>query len=64
MAEGIRNMDKETLRLAMRASRDAFHFDEDNAYWKRAIELYRATGNRFDADCTGCRKRLVEWLEA
>lgn len=63
MAEPIKEMDKATLYLAMRASRDALTFNEDNAYWKRAIELYRATGNKFDSDCTGCRRRLVEWLE-
>jgi hypothetical protein len=60
--ESIKEMDRETLKLAMRAAR--IHvFDEDNAYWARAIDLYKATGNKFDADCTGCRRRLVEWLE-
>lgn len=56
-------MDKESLWLFMKASREAYRFDENSKAWKRAIELYRETGNKFDADCTGCRIRLIEWLE-
>lgn len=62
MAE-IKDMTREELRNHLKASRQFHYFDEDNEFWKRAIKLYEATGNKFDADCTGCRRRLVEWLE-
>lgn len=62
MAE-VKNMTREELRDHMRASRAVRVFDEDLPEWSRAIELYKATGNKFDPDCTGCRRRLVEWLE-
>lgn len=60
----ITDMDKSELVLYMKASREIYRFDEDGKAWQRAIKLYRETGNKFDADCTGCRKRLVEWLES
>lgn len=59
----VAEMNREQLRDHMRASREVRIFDEYKPEWKRAIDLYRETGNKFDADCSGCRKRLVEWLE-
>lgn len=59
----IPEMDKEQLINHMKASRELYRFDEDLHSWKRAISLYKqATGMKFDADCSGCRRRLVEWL--
>lgn len=64
MAESIKEMNKDSLLLFMKASRELYHFDDSLKSWQRAIELYRATGNKFDSDCSGCRRRLIEWLEA
>jgi len=64
MAESIKEMDKDSLWLYMKANREAYRFDDDSAAWRRAIDLYRATGNKFDSDCTGCRRRLIEWMES
>lgn len=64
MAESIKEMNKAGLLLYMKASRELYHFDDNLKSWQRAIELYRATGNKFDSECSGCRRRLIEWLEA
>lgn len=57
-------MDKTELVLYMKASRELYKFNDDLKSWQRAIKLYEATGNKFDSDCTGCRRRLIEWLES
>lgn len=63
MAE-VKDMEREELNAHMKAHRVLREFDEDRPEWQRAIELYKQqTGMKFDPDCTGCRKRLVEWLE-
>jgi hypothetical protein len=57
-------MEKAELVLYMKASRELYKFNDELKSWQRAIKLYEATGNKFDADCTGCRRRLIEWLES
>lgn len=64
METKITDMDKTELVLYMRASREILRFDDELKSWSRAIKLYEATGNKFDSDCTGCRRRLMEWLNA
>ena len=64
MEAKVNEMQKAELLTYMKASREYIRFDDELKSWKRAIELYKATGNKFDSECTGCRKRLVEWLES
>lgn len=62
MQKKISEMNKAELYDFMKASREIHRFDYDLPSWKRAAQLYRETGNKFDEDCTGCRSRLLEWL--
>jgi len=63
MAEKKPKLNKESWVAYMKAAREIHRFKDESMAWKRAIELYRATGNKFDSDCSGCRKRLAEWME-
>lgn len=63
MDKKIADMEREELWAYMKASHDARHFNEELPSWQRAIELYKKqTGMKFDPDCTGCRRMLIEWL--
>lgn len=58
-----KEMNREHLTAFMKASRQIYQFDWDKPSWRRAAELYKAdTGMQFDEGCTGCRKRLLDWL--
>jgi hypothetical protein len=62
METKITDMDKDELVLYMKASREILRFDDELKSWQRAIKLYKDAGNKFDSECTGCRRRLLEWL--
>ncbi len=63
MSKKITEMDKAEILAYLKASHEIRHFDDGLHSWKRAIDLYKqATGMPFDSDCSGCRKRLFEWL--
>lgn len=62
MEKKITDMDKDELVLFMKASREIHSFNYELKSWQRAVQLYRDAGNKFDEDCSGCRRRLIEWL--
>lgn len=64
MAEKISEMNKAELVDYMKSSRELYNPDYSLPSWQRAIKLYKATGNKFNEDCSGCGRRLMEWLEA
>lgn len=59
----INEMTKKELIAHMRASKEINHPSRDTASWKRAFELYKSmTGNDADMECSGCWKRVHQWL--
>lgn len=59
----ITEMNREQLRDYMRASREIHRFDEDSVAWKRAFELARQSGlENMSMDCSGCIRKVHEWL--
>ena len=60
----ITELSKEELLAYMKSTREIHHFNYDLPSWKRAVQLYRETGNKFQEDCSGCVRRLAEWLNA
>lgn len=60
----ITDMTREQLRDYMKASREMHRFDSESVAWKHAFKLARANGlENMDMDCTGCIKKVKEWLE-
>ena len=60
----ITEMNREQLRDYMKASREINRFDSENIVWQHAFKLARKSGmENVDMDCTGCIKRVKEWLE-
>jgi hypothetical protein len=59
----IEEMDREQLRDYMRASREINRFDQYSKSWQRAFELARLSGmENMSMDCTGCIRKVHEWL--
>ncbi len=57
-------MNREQLRDYMKASRDIYRFDSENVAWKQAFKLARKNGlENMTMECTGCIKKVLEWLE-
>lgn len=60
----ITDMNREQLRDYMRASREINRFDSNNVVWKHAFKLAKLSGmENMDMDCSGCVKKVKEWLE-
>ena len=60
----ITEMNREQLRDYMRASREIHRFDQHSAAWIQAFKLARANGlENMDMECSGCRRKVLEWLE-
>lgn len=61
----ITDMNREQLRDYMKASREIHRFDPDNKGWKHAFKLAKLSGlENMDMNCTGCIKKVHEWLMA
>jgi hypothetical protein len=61
----VSEMNREQLRDHMKAARIIYKFDPDLNEWKHAFKLARLSGmENMDMDCTGCIKKVLEWLEA
>lgn len=61
----ISEMNREQLRDHMKASRIIHRFDPDVPEWKHAFKLAKLAGmENMDMDCTGCIKKVLEWLQA
>lgn len=59
----ITEMNREQLRDYMRASREINRFDETSVAWQRAFELARQSGlENMSMDCSGCIRKVHEWL--
>jgi hypothetical protein len=59
----ITEMNREQLRDYMKASREILRFDSDSPAWKHAFKLARKSGmENMDMDCSGCIKKVHEWL--
>lgn len=61
----VSEMNREQLRDHMMAARIINKFDSDMPEWKQAFKLAKLSGlENMDMDCTGCVKKVKEWLEA
>jgi hypothetical protein len=59
----ITEMNREQLRDYMRAARTLNRFDSNSVEWRHAFKLAKLAGmENMDLDCTGCVKRVSEWL--
>jgi len=60
----ITEMNREQLRDHMRAARMLNRFDPDTVEWKHAFKLAKLGGlESMDMDCTGCIKKVKEFIE-
>lgn len=60
----VSEMNREQLRDHMKAARIIHKFDSDVPEWKHAFKLARLSGlENMDMDCTGCVKKVKEFLE-
>jgi len=60
----ITEMNREQLRDYMKASREIQRYDSDLPSWKHAFKLAKLAGlENMDMQCTGCIKKVKEWLE-
>jgi len=62
MSKRITDMTKDELLAYMKASREIHQFNFDLPSWRRAAQLYQEAGQKFQEDCSGCVRRLAEWL--
>lgn len=48
----------------MKASREILRYDSDLPSWKQAFKLAKLSGlENMDMDCSGCVKKVKEWLD-
>lgn len=60
----ITEMTREQLRDYMKASRLIYRYDREDVAWKHAFALAKKSGlENMDMDCTGCIRKVKEWLE-
>jgi len=60
----ITEMSREQLRDHMKANRDIYRYDRDLITWKHAFALAKKSGlENMEMDCSGCVKKVREWLE-
>lgn len=60
----ITDMTREQLRDHMKAARLINRFDRDLKEWQHAFSLAKKGGlENMDMECTGCIKKVKEWLE-
>lgn len=61
----VSDFNKQELIDHMRASREIHRPDTESKAWERAFKLYKEeTKQPADMDCSGCWKRVREWLTA